>query len=96
MPAANGDGSRVRDGLLMEDRGRPRPHHERAAGARSFYDPQRAKGAGKALPAPPDGGPLPYFTVTKRSGKLLSAGWTSEMFLRVAQISACWCSGMYA
>ncbi len=35
-----------------------------------------------------------YFTVTKRNGKVLSAGWTSSMFLRVAQTTACWCSGI--
>jgi hypothetical protein len=30
-----------------------------------------------------------YFTLTKRSGKLLSAGWTSSMFLRAAHTRAC-------
>ena len=35
-----------------------------------------------------------YFTVTKRSGKVLSAGWNRSMFLRAAQTTACWCSGI--
>src|SRR5258707_281717 len=40
------------------------------------------------------GGRRGYFTVTKRSGKLLSAGWTRSMFLRAAHTTACWCRGM--